>query len=331
MLTPAHHRIKSGATITELLIAVAIAGLLLSLLAPAIQAARETSRRMHCAHHLRQLGLAMAAYETAFQVLPPSTVPVVSNRSRHDPVQTLSAHARLLPFLDQKPLFDQIDTSETGAGSIFEPVSSDHNPALLSRRVVSFECPSDSLPAGAVSYRLCTGSAPGWPSRSIRGLIRGRRDQEFVDGRSQTVLFSERLVGDRDPSAYTPWRDTAFVRAINILDPDEMSAICRRTVTPTNDHWSWGGGSWLFSGYGNTWYNHVHTPNSPFPDCVGNSQASRIFGFGQNGAHTARSFHRGGVNVVFADGSSRMMSGSIDINLWRALGTEAGDEIANDF
>lgn len=320
---------RSGLTIVELLVVLAIVGLLLSVSAPAILSVRESSRRMTCSNHLRQLALAAQVYETSFLVFPPSTVPY-SSVNAPAAIQTISTHARLLPYLDQQSIYTQIATEETGTGSLFEPVSSKFNNQLLSQRVSIFECPSDAVLPGAVSYRLCMGAAPGWPNGMLRRLTRGRADQEMTDGKSQTVLFSERVVGDRDSARYTPWRDTAFVRAIYISDSDTMAAICRAKVTPTSPHWSWGGGSWLFSGFGHTWYNHVSPPNSPLPDCVGNAIGASIFGWGDIGAHTARSFHVGGVNAAFADGASRTINNNIDLKVWRALGTDAGGEVVSD-
>jgi hypothetical protein len=99
-------------------------------------------------------------------------------------------------------------------------------------------------------------------------------------------------------------------------------------TTRNGDHWSWGGGSWLFSGFGNTWYNHVHAPNSRSPDCV---MSRAGIGITTTGAHTARSHHSGGVHTALADGAVRFISDAIDLDLWRSLGTEDGGEIVGDF
>jgi len=119
------------------------------------------------------------------------------------------------------------------------------------------------------------------------------------------------------------------VLALN--DTDQVAAVCRALVVSNSPHWSWGGGSWLFSSYGHTWYNHVHTPNSPLPDCACKANLDSILDGNTSGAHTARSLHRGGVNVAFGDGATRFINGSIELQVWRALGTEAGGETVANF
>lgn len=318
---------RSAATIIEVLITLGCIGILIALLGPAIQIARESSRRLSCSHHLRQVVLACIEYDSSFQVFPPSTVRYVDRISRNHQTQNLSAHARLLPYLDNAAAFNSINTNETGVGSVNEPVSSALNAALLNHRVAAFECPSDNLVIpGETNYRLCVGVTPGWTRAEFR-LELGRSNAEISDGESQTIVFSERLTGDRDKGHYSPARDTALVTARYTIDPDQMAAICTQLVTPTNAHWSWGGGSWLFSGFGNTWYNHVHVPNSRVPDCACGSRMGVV----NHTAHAARSFHHGGVNAAFADGSVRFISGSIDLAVWRALGTIDGGEIVPEY
>jgi prepilin-type processing-associated H-X9-DG protein len=149
------------------------------------------------------------------------------------------------------------------------------------------------------------------------------RDAEFRDGMSHTILFSEKIIGDWDQSRLTPARDVlAAGMSINRL----ATAIgaCLPVHGNPPDHNSFGGGTWLFAGYLDTWYNHVFAPNSPRPDC---NQSSAVAG---GGAATARSWHGGGVNVVFADGAARWISDKVDLDVWRALSTRAFGEVVSD-
>jgi hypothetical protein len=81
--------------------------------------------------------------------------------------------------------------------------------------------------------------------------------------------FAERLVGDADPSGYTPWRDQAHLAAapVGTTLPDGMADACRTVSALPAAHWSYLGASWLFAGYRHTVYIHVLTPNSSTPDC----------------------------------------------------------------
>lgn len=96
------HRLRHGFTLVELLVVIAIIGILIALLLPAVQAAREAARRLQCANNLKQLGLALHNYHTAHRTLPPGGI--TSNG--------LSYIVMLLPYLEQKALYDQFDFSE---------------------------------------------------------------------------------------------------------------------------------------------------------------------------------------------------------------------------
>ncbi|MEO0529731.1 MAG: DUF1559 domain-containing protein [Planctomycetota bacterium] len=108
-LTQTSHR-TSGFTLVELLVVIAIIGTLVALLLPAVQSAREAARRTQCQNHLRQIGLALLAYHDTHAALPVGCVdcqlPPKVDRPKVTAWQTW-----LLPFLEEGPLFDQIDTT----------------------------------------------------------------------------------------------------------------------------------------------------------------------------------------------------------------------------
>jgi prepilin-type processing-associated H-X9-DG protein len=317
-----------------LLITLAVVSLLLALLAPGVASLRESSRRTQCTNNLRQMIIAAASYESRYHVWPPSTIPHFSGR-RGTPgwtlhYQNLSLHARLLPDLDQEALFAQIDTSEVGRGQRFLPPTSNRNTAMLGHRIKTFECPSDSVPPGGSSYRVCAAAVPFGQKPKIQ-LWSGIRDLDWRDGRAQTVVLSERATGDMDASRYTPDRDIALMgMGTGLTTVDDLVNVCRRNGGAPIDHSSNLGATWLFSGYPQTWYNHVLTPNSRIPDCVGDFDRQLDF-YDSRGrlAVSARSYHPGGVNVGFADGTVRFMSQAIDLALWRALATRDGGEVVS--
>lgn len=318
---------RQGLTLIEVLCVIGIFGLLVSLMIPAVASSRESARRTQCANHLRQLALACHAFHDAHGTLPRQNFNAVPSRYR-EPPGAVSAWGQLLPYLGEPNLFAQIDLNETGIGSHHEPPKSEVNGDLLDVSVPVLLCPSDNGPAGASNMRICLGSRAGSPYGTSKGaffsLGRFRRTATFqmiTDGLSQTALCSERVVGDFDPNWWSPTRDAAFVESDEFSDPEFVLEFCSQvTASGTFPHASAMGATWLLSGHSMVAYNHVAPPNSPISDCTnaGYSLAQAQV--------TARSMHPGGVNAAMADGSVRFVGNSIDIGVWRALGTRAGDD-----
>ena len=332
---------RAGFTVIELIVVMAVIGILVALIAPAIQNAREASRRAQCQNNLRQIGIGLNAHEAARGQYPSgSSVPRAHPKP---PVMNSSVSIcyQLLPYMDQRPLFNRVDTDEDGDGSKDEPPTSATNGAVLKISVPAFMCPSDLWFAGSVSYRGCAGTSPGFhmtpsipvPNSSRAGFATGAllRAQQVRDGLSNTVFFSEKLLGDQNPEKYSPRRDTILnvngYAHNNFLLPDDAANACRLPYSASADHASFGGGSWLFFGYGHTSYNHILTPNSQTPDCT-NSYALDTIAYG---AHTARSLHAGGVHVLMGDGATRFINQGIELGVWRALGTIDSGDISRDF
>ena len=334
---------RVGFTAVELLVAIAVVGLLLSLILPAVQSARERSRNVQCLNNLRQVGMACLQFESAHRHLPsyrgkrkpgPNQGPVKTN---------LSVQAQLLPFLDQQKLFDRIDRNEDGQTLGGEPPGSEYNGDLLRIRVPVFVCPTDPLADNGISYLACAGTTPGVntstpesePGAAKMGMFvrfNGARLSSVRDGLSNTAMFSERLVGDQDQARYTPSRDVADIADMppghwSLLLPEDVVRACRLVTSLDIRHSSYVGYTWLLGGYPQTLYNHVLPPNSAIPDC-----GYGYFGEGHGqGAISARSLHPGTVNVVMGDGAARPVNASIDLAVWRALASIRGEEVISEF
>lgn len=325
---------RSALTVVETLVAVAVISFLAALLLPAVQASRESGRRTQCLNNLRQIGVACSSHVSARGTFPPNLVQKDGDPKQR---QVVSPHVRLLPYLDQSSLYDRIDFNEVKMSLPGSPPTSTVDKALLSISIPVFLCPSDRFEPGANNYRVNMGIAPTNGVRlsppDMAALDRSRAGAfpwwgaiapaAILDGLAQTALFSEKLVGGGNPAYFDPPRDYFFSAApINHLA--EAEALCAAPPSLNPPHDSYCGRTWLTCGFSQTWYNHIFTPNSQTPDC-GNAALG-----GGPGAYSARSLHPGGVNVLLADGSCRFVSESIDIQVWRAIGTRRGGESFNE-
>ncbi|MFG0334071.1 MAG: DUF1559 domain-containing protein [Maioricimonas sp. JB049] len=332
---------RPGLALPELLVAIGVLSLLVALLLPAVQSARERARATSCMNNLRQIGAACTDHEAAHGRFPRNqTSTNLATGQRQVP---LSPHAFLTAYLSPS-LFDRIDFDDqiSLATSGHHPPYTLHprNSELLKVSIPVFLCPSDCMRTGANNYRACLGAGTGGTplryatteqtreqyrlnSTGIFPIDRAVAAGDVRDGLSQTVLFSEKVIGSGNPDAYDPFRDHILTDGPTGL-PDEAIRTCREGPTASYLLDPWTGHTWLFSGLHHTLYNHVAGPNSPVPDCSDGVAWAMV---GGAGLYAARSFHPGGVNAVFGDGSVRFVSNGIDLTVWRALATRAGGEI----
>lgn len=134
-VTAAKTRRKPGFTLVELLVVIAIIGILVALLLPAIQAAREASRRMQCSNHLKQITMALHNYEDTYKVLP------MGWPSRGSLQAEFAWTVYILPYLEQKALYDQLDvTGRRLRDVIADPTSR----PLVQTPLPFYRCPSDT-------------------------------------------------------------------------------------------------------------------------------------------------------------------------------------------
>ncbi|MGD9126322.1 MAG: DUF1559 domain-containing protein, partial [Planctomycetia bacterium] len=133
-------RPATGFTLVELLVVIAIIGILIALLLPAIQAAREAARRMQCSNNLKQIGLAFENYHGAHSCYPSAYIVqaggVNFNSGTHDAGPGWAWGTLLLPFMEQNPLYEQIDFDY--------PCWHANNEAVAKTPVSGFLCPSAS-------------------------------------------------------------------------------------------------------------------------------------------------------------------------------------------
>lgn len=345
-------RNRAGFTLIELLVVMVIIGLLMGLLIPGVQAAREAARKTASQNNLKQIGLAWHNYETARGHYPPSWAArnFVYSSTSFTAVDGWSTHALLLPYLEQKVAFDNIDLN-VGYGSTNQVTTADGvTKELGGLRIDTYVSPAeirDEPRFGSsgtaehypLSYAFNLGSWFVWDPATGKGgdgasfpnsrLTAG----DFNDGLSSTLCAAE-------VKGWTPYyRNAAYAHsALTTIPADAAAVAALGTSTggafkPDTGHTEWIDGRAHQIGF-----TTVFTPNSKVIVDVSGVKYDADWTNQQEGkadaptyaAVTSRSYHRGIVNALMMDGSVRGINDDIQLSVWRAAGTRAGGELLPD-
>jgi prepilin-type processing-associated H-X9-DG protein len=326
----------------ELLVVIAVIGVLIALLLPAVQAAREAARRMSCSNNVRQLAVAMHNFESAQGKFPPQLM-IGRNQYRW------SAQARLLPYIEQSGLASGFNFNQDYHNVYLNGL------LLKAQRVPTLLCPSevrdeprgegDQLTDYPLNYGVNCGVWKVYDPRDQSGGAgaffpnSGLAASSFSDGLSNTLMLAE-------VKAWQPYyRDG---KQSDPLPPNTAQELCGRAsgsaFKPDTGHTEWIDGRVHQSGFTaafppnsavtceeggeaydvdfNSWRVRGWEPTAPTSHL---SQTDVTYA-----AVTARSYHSGGVvNVAMMDGSVQAISSDIDLPVWRANATRAGDEIVS--
>jgi prepilin-type N-terminal cleavage/methylation domain-containing protein/prepilin-type processing-associated H-X9-DG protein len=335
---------RTAFTLVELLVVIAVIGILVGLLLPAVQSAREAARRMQCQNNLKQIGLAIMNYESANRRLP------MGWNGMHDPMQGTTYRwsflAAILPYLEQGNLHDDLNLSRTlyppGGG---QPPRPEHVP-MISTIISTYLCPSDhgnpvTGPSGVMdsaptNYSSCFGSGMnnvqdpsdvGHFDQAANGMFSSgawRRLADCLDGLSNTALVSESLLGPGGPDAANDSRPDPRTHMALVVPFALVSATnCDQPVPGgVNRFVASRGRLWAGQSFENSAYNHFFPPNTERYDC---------FFWVNRGLKAARSRHPGGVQVLFGDGSVHFVSNTVELAIWRAIGTRDQGEVVAQF
>lgn len=302
--------VHNGFTLVELLVVISIIGLLMGLLLAAVQRVRESGRRLQCANHLKQIGLALHQYHEAFRMLPINMGPWSTDPSIVPPPRPLNGKGwtvSILPHVEQQALFDEFEPFFRGdffsGGGLKSPACL----PLMQTQVAIFHCPSDGSSRGLSTQQFQWEDIPV-AMHNYKGVI-----GDTIIGE----LFGSIHSGSPDchmrgkcPGLF--FRTTYAEPQSFVLVRDGMSntLMVGEDVAEQNAH------SAAF--YSNADYSSTHAPLNYFLDPPTPRDWPNVMSF--------RSYHSGGANFCLADGSVRFIADTIEMKVYQALSTKAGRE-----
>lgn len=317
---------SAGFTLVELLVVISIIGVLIGILLPAIQSAREAARRLDCNNRLRQIGLAFSNYESAFKRYPALRSGTQGTSRFTGNMERRSAYVALLPYLEQQALHSQIMGSfqttimliPPGGPHPAETINGEYTPWLS--RIPTLRCPSDYYveapnDIGYLNYGLCIGDTLENALGPTRGMFERktcRRLAAVTDGLSNTIMLAEiRAEGTLQLWPYGDYpllyRPCLFSKKLNRDCTSRDSVLRPTTLFPP--FWGrgrrWSDGSPLASGF-----QTILGPNDK--SATQYREAAGVEYDMRDGYFTAGSFHASGISGSFGDGSIRNISELID-------------------
>jgi prepilin-type processing-associated H-X9-DG protein len=287
---------------------------------PAVQAARAAARRMQCKNNVKQLALALHNYHDTYRTFPAAHMDTGTTGPayRHQ----LSWLTYLLPYVEQTPTYDLIDFIQIGPhnASPNPNGSANNNPAFFAAGgtdISGFICPSDPsrridpilAPSNYMANQGPSCSCRGQSCSGVFGHDTWTRFADIVDGTANTIGIGETLKGDLDVATL---QDNYFYRPtggnsqnVDTCQGGTLNRSDRATV-------------WLGGNPQHNMFSTDRMPNDPRFDCIAPNNGCTNF--------AARSVHAGGAQFGMCDGSVHFISETIDVIVYRGLGTRIGGE-----
>jgi prepilin-type N-terminal cleavage/methylation domain-containing protein/prepilin-type processing-associated H-X9-DG protein len=325
---------RTGFTLVELLVVIAVICLVIAVLVPAIPAARETARRAQCTNNLRQIGLAMHEYHDLLGSLPPGTKGCCWG----------TWVLFILPYIEQENLYNAWNfvgnnrDDQSAYGGMFR-YDGAANITVTSRTIGTYNCPSDTFrrqrpaPLGVTSQNYVVNFGNTISTQTPFYLYQGRK-RPFLG-----APFTD--MGAPDPDVTSGAEDAVRAGTVNFSDiSDGLSGTMLTSEVLVGSGSDRRGFSWW--GYA-TQFTALQTPNSSYPDVLRSSRdcgdvppnppcaaatggCSGDLYVGLGLVNVPRSRHSGGIHVGMADGSVRLIKNTIYASVFQALASARGNE-----
>lgn len=330
-------RPRQGFTLIELLVVIAIIAILIALLLPAVQQAREAARRSQCKNNMKQLGLAMHNYHDAH-----STFPIGAQFPRHKG----NWRSRILPFLDQAPLYSQLSANEpTGtAGYTSKQTAAAANKfigsyAILNGLSVSvYHCPSSAKPSSYNPTSPTMNNAESGQVHSYVGVAGSAPDPAGGTGACSPDLSNSRGMmcenGLLFPNGVARMRDVTDGTSNTLIIAEQSGLVNNVSDISANYEGGWNG-----------WYNSAARPSQLTSADTGffgagtttlryaiNSRTTPLGAAITYGHNTIiNSFHVGGTHGLLADGSVQFFSENMDLPTLLRIGAKNDGQVVGEY